>query len=74
MATGDEYRWQGWRERFALPLEPVVIERCQHCTFEVSAPLEQARERLKQHQCDRPKPIWPARPREQRQSSPRTSR
>jgi hypothetical protein len=57
MATTDDYRWQNWRERVGLPLEPVVTSACSFCAFRVTCPLEQAREAFEQHECSRPKPV-----------------
>jgi hypothetical protein len=33
-----------------------VVERCVHCDFTVSAPLEEARQAFAEHECDRPRP------------------
>jgi hypothetical protein len=53
VATSDEYRWQGWRDRVGLPVEPALTERCAYCDFTVSAALEQARQAFAEHECPR---------------------
>ena len=49
----------GSRSAAALPPHdpgPPVRERCAFCSFEASAPLEQARAAFAQHECERPRP------------------
>ena len=41
---------------YARPVDTRVTTKCSHCSFEVSAPLEEAREAFEAHRCDRPKP------------------
>jgi hypothetical protein len=38
----------------ARPVDARVVERCAYCGFTTNAPLEQARQAFKAHQCDRP--------------------
>jgi hypothetical protein len=54
VSKDDLRRWQGFGGGFPMFPEPPVIERCAHCDFTVSAPLEDARQAFAKHRCDRP--------------------
>jgi hypothetical protein len=41
---------------YARPVDARVTTKCSHCSFEVSAPLEEARAAFERHACDRPRP------------------
>jgi hypothetical protein len=50
MATG------GWLTDLNVRLGQPILCKCAHCSFEIRAPLEQARQAFAEHRCSRPRP------------------
>jgi hypothetical protein len=46
----------GWLTYLNARLEQPILCKCAHCSFEIRAPLEQARQAFTEHQCSRPGP------------------